>query len=72
LTTVYPYAALAALRLSDGDFAKIAGVHRLMREGKSFDEIFQEVFGGSVGRFEEDLTNSLNEEIKKFAAEKYK
>lgn len=72
LTTVYPFAALAVLRLSDGDFAKIATAHRLLREGKGFDEIFRKFFGGSVDRFEEDLTNSLNEEIKKFTAEKYK
>jgi hypothetical protein len=72
LTTVYPYAALAVLRLSDGDFSKIAGIHRLMRGRKTFDTAFQEVFTKSVSKFEEDLTNSLNEEIKKFAADKYK
>jgi hypothetical protein len=72
LTTVYPYAALAVLRLSDGDFSKIAGNHQLMREGKTFDTAFQEVFGKSAAKFEEDLTDSLNEEIKKFAADKYK
>ncbi|MGE5605578.1 MAG: hypothetical protein ACM3YE_07805, partial [Bacteroidota bacterium] len=72
LTTIYPYAALAVLRLTGGEFSGIAGVHRLIREGKAFDVSFQEVFGRSVSRFEEELTNSLNEEIGKFAAANYK